>query len=193
MTLKQMDDTIQSYCELIAEGDAELCADCRIKHLCDKCNGEFDKYPDILTQAYAIVGVTPDNWCCDGCIHDSNELDEYPCTKCKANTVHSDPNYDVTPWLWTPANKQVPVIETEMVTGSTPNENNPVTHPSHYTQGNIECIDAMVSAFGKEATANFCHLNAFKYLWRTEHKNGLQDIDKAIWYLNKYKELKSCG
>jgi hypothetical protein len=70
---------------------------------------------------------------------------------------------------------------------------NPVAHPSHYNQGNIECIDAMVAAFGKEAVATFCHINAFKYLWRTEHKNGLQDIDKAIWYLNKYKELKASG
>ena len=64
-----------------------------------------------------------------------------------------------------------------------------VTHPDHYNQGGIECIDAMVSAFGKEATAHFCIINAFKYCWRSEHKNGFEDIDKAIWYLNKYKEL----
>lgn len=68
---------------------------------------------------------------------------------------------------------------------------NPVSHPSHYTQGNIQCIEAMESAFGKEAVAIWCKLNAFKYIWREEHKNGIQDIDKAIWYLNKYKELKS--
>lgn len=66
-----------------------------------------------------------------------------------------------------------------------------VHHPSHYNQGGIECLDAMMAAYGKEATATFCLTNAFKYLWRTEHKNGIQDIDKAIWYLNKYKELKS--
>ena len=66
---------------------------------------------------------------------------------------------------------------------------NPVSHPSHYTQGGIECIDAMESAFGKEAVENFCLCNAFKYIWRNKHKNGLEDIDKAIWYLNKFKEL----
>lgn len=65
-----------------------------------------------------------------------------------------------------------------------------VTHPSHYTQGGIECIDAMVAAFGKEAVAHFCQCNAFKYIWRSELKNGIQDIDKAMWYLNKYEELK---
>lgn len=67
---------------------------------------------------------------------------------------------------------------------------NPVSHPSHYTQGGIECIQAMEAAYGKETTAHFCICNAFKYLWRTEHKNGKEDIDKAIWYLTKYKELK---
>lgn len=69
------------------------------------------------------------------------------------------------------------------------NENNPVSHPSHYTQGSIECIDAMVAAFGEEAVATWCKLNAFKYLWRERHKNGIQDMDKARWYLTKYMEF----
>ena len=69
---------------------------------------------------------------------------------------------------------------------------NPVTYPSHYTQGKVQCIEAMESAFGKEAVAIWAKLNAFKYIWRAEHKNGMEDIDKAIWYLNKFKEL-TCG
>ena len=64
-----------------------------------------------------------------------------------------------------------------------------VNHPAHYNQGNIECIDAMLSAFGKEAVMNFCLCNAFKYLWRTKNKNGMEDIKKAIWYLEKMEEL----
>lgn len=68
--------------------------------------------------------------------------------------------------------------------------NDNVQHPAHYTQGNIECIDAMVAAFGKEAVANFCKLNAFKYNWRSDLKNHTEDIEKAIWYLNKYLELE---
>ena len=67
---------------------------------------------------------------------------------------------------------------------------NPVSHPSHYTHGGIECIDAMESAFGKEAVSHFCICNAFKYVFRHEHKNGKEDIEKAEWYLKKYKELK---
>ena len=68
---------------------------------------------------------------------------------------------------------------------------NNVNHPSHYNQGGIECIDAMVAAYGKEAVENFCLCNAFKYVWRNRDKNGFEDIDKAIWYLNKIKELCS--
>lgn len=64
-----------------------------------------------------------------------------------------------------------------------------VEHPSHYNQGSIECIDAMEEAFGTYAVLMFCVCNAFKYVWRHSRKNGLEDIKKAIWYLNKYLEL----
>ena len=70
--------------------------------------------------------------------------------------------------------------------GVTPKDN--VNHPSHYTQGNIECIDAI-----KEATKHltgieaFCVGNVYKYLWRCELKNGDEDVDKAEWYFKKFK------
>lgn len=66
-----------------------------------------------------------------------------------------------------------------------------VDHPTHYNQGGIECWDAMEAAYGKDAVKTFCKLNAFKYIWRADSKNGLEDINKAINYLNKYKELNS--
>lgn len=65
-----------------------------------------------------------------------------------------------------------------------------VDHPRHYSSGSIECIDAMESAFGKEKVISFCHLNAFKYIWRSQHKDGNTDIEKAIWYLQKELSLK---
>ena len=63
-------------------------------------------------------------------------------------------------------------------------------HPSHYTSGSIECIDAMIETQGVEAVKNFCICNAFKYLWRHDKKNGVEDIKKAAWYLNKFIELE---
>jgi hypothetical protein len=65
-----------------------------------------------------------------------------------------------------------------------------VNHPSHYKNGNIECIEAMIDVFGKDKVAAFCELNAFKYQWRANNKGtDIQDKKKAIWYLNKYIKL----
>lgn len=65
-----------------------------------------------------------------------------------------------------------------------------VNHPKHYQGSKYECIDVMADVFGKEKTAVFCELNAFKYQWRADKKGAsLQDKKKAIWYLNKYIEL----
>lgn len=64
----------------------------------------------------------------------------------------------------------------------------PVNHPAHYTSGGIECIDAMQAAFGAEVVKDFCLCNAFKYLWRHRNKNGVEDLKKARWYLNRLIE-----
>ena len=54
-----------------------------------------------------------------------------------------------------------------------------VDHPTHYNQGDIECIDAMLAAGGQDAVKNFCHLSCFKYLWRFQHtRNGVEDFKK---------------
>ena len=60
-----------------------------------------------------------------------------------------------------------------------------VNRPAHYTSGGIECIDAMQAAFGDEAVKDFCLCNAFKYLWRHHNKNGVEDLKKCRWYLNR--------
>lgn len=61
-----------------------------------------------------------------------------------------------------------------------------VNHPSHYTQGKVECIDALEAAttnkLGIEAV---CVANIVKYLWRYEAKAGLEDVRKARWYLDR--------
>lgn len=67
--------------------------------------------------------------------------------------------------------------------------NDPVNHPSHYADSKVECIDAMEQVFGAEAVKNFCLCNAFKYHWRHDQKNGEEDLRKAAWYMDKYKEI----
>lgn len=67
-----------------------------------------------------------------------------------------------------------------------------VNHPSHYTQGGIECIDAIKAAtVGKKPMEAVCVANVVKYLWRYEEKNGLEDVKKARWYLERLiKEME---
>ena len=66
----------------------------------------------------------------------------------------------------------------------------PVSRPAHYASTKVECIDAMKAVFGDAAVQDFCLLNTFKYLWRRKDKgNKQQDIDKALWYFDKFKEI----
>lgn len=71
------------------------------------------------------------------------------------------------------------------------NNKDNVNHPSHYETGKFECIDVMIETQGVEAVKSFCICNAFKYLYRHCKKNGLEDVNKAIWYLNKFVELEN--
>ena len=64
-----------------------------------------------------------------------------------------------------------------------------VNHPQHYNNGGIECIDALAAATeGLQGIEAFCTANAIKYLWRWKWKNGKEDLDKAIWYIEHLKK-----
>ena len=60
----------------------------------------------------------------------------------------------------------------------------PVNHPSHYTQGGIECIEAIKASMTTEAFEGYCKGNILKYLWRWEKKGGVEDLCKAAVYMN---------
>lgn len=68
-----------------------------------------------------------------------------------------------------------------------------VEHPSHYCRGGIECIDAIEASLGKDEFAGFLRGNIIKYVWRYKDKNGLEDLKKAQWYLNKLIEVVKNG
>ena len=60
-----------------------------------------------------------------------------------------------------------------------------VNHPPHYTQGGIECIDAIQAALTADEFRGYCKGNALKYVWRERNKGGDQDLRKAEWYLKR--------
>ena len=65
-----------------------------------------------------------------------------------------------------------------------------VNRPSHYRKGKVECIDAIKSATG-DGYQFYLQGNVIKYMWRFNHKNGLEDLQKAQWYLSELMKLKN--
>ena len=63
----------------------------------------------------------------------------------------------------------------------------PVTHPSHYTQGKIEVLDFIL-----DQDLPYLAGNIVKYICRYRFKNGVEDLQKAEFYLKRLiKELKT--
>lgn len=62
----------------------------------------------------------------------------------------------------------------------------PVNSPAHYTQGDIECIDAIESMLGARGFEAFLRGQVMKYMWRLRGKGeALENAYKANWYLNR--------
>lgn len=76
-------------------------------------------------------------------------------------------------------------------------ENEPLSHdvvnnPNHYKRGDIECFDALKSSMTKEQLLGHLKATAISYLWRYDLKNGVEDVKKAKWYVDRMvKELEN--
>jgi len=75
------------------------------------------------------------------------------------------------PWA---TKEEPPVIQTDLV-----------NHPPHYTDGGIECIEAIEAALTNEEFRGYCKGNCMKYTWRERHKGGTESLKKAQWYLDR--------
>lgn len=61
-----------------------------------------------------------------------------------------------------------------------------VNHPPHYTQGAVECIDALDAAVtGCPPDEAVCVANVIKYVWRYKDKTPVESLKKARWYLDR--------
>tara|TARA_R100001086_G_scaffold70939_3_gene34003 strand:- start:1220 stop:1477 length:258 start_codon:yes stop_codon:yes gene_type:complete len=67
-----------------------------------------------------------------------------------------------------------------------------VNNPKHYNQAGIECIDAIRAATG-DGFEYYLQGNILKYLWRYRYKNGVEDLNKAQWYLKLLIEEKDAS
>ena len=131
---------------------------------CDTCKlkNVYDKETAEFTDNYSCVFNAMDNKMLDKIYGWYKELYLAACENAQDSCCNKEPNIDM------------------------------VNHPAHYTQGGIECIDALKAAtVSKTGIEAICTANAIKYLWRYEEKNGIEDVKKARWYIDRLiKELE---
>ena len=132
---------------------------------CDKCEllKKYDKETKDWIDAYACVFHEMSDDMLNKCYSWYKEIDQASCENVEAKCCNKESNVDM------------------------------VNHPAHYTQGGIECIDALKAAtVSKTGIEAVCTANAIKYLWRYEEKNGIEDVKKARWYIDRLiKELEN--
>ena len=64
-----------------------------------------------------------------------------------------------------------------------PFDDDVIDKPIHYNQGNIEVSDFII-----DQNMNFLEGNIIKYVSRYKTKNGIEDLEKAQWYLKQLIE-----
>ena len=132
---------------------------------CTDCplSKKYDKETDEYTDTYCCVFDEMSDEMLDKCYNWYKEIKQENCENAEAKCCEVEPDADM------------------------------VNHPSHYTQGGIECIDALKAAtVSKTGIEAVCTANVIKYLWRYEEKNGIEDVKKARWYIDRLiKELEN--
>ena len=132
---------------------------------CDDCElmKKYDRDTSEFTDQYSCIFHKMSDDMLNKCYSWYKEIDQSSCENAEDSCCNKEPNADM------------------------------VNHPSHYTQGGIECIDCIKSAtVGKVGIEAFCVGNAIKYLFRYEEKNGIEDVKKARWYIDRLiKELEN--
>ena len=63
-----------------------------------------------------------------------------------------------------------------------------VNSPAHYGKGTIECIEYIEDFLTTEEYIGYLRGNIAKYLHRFRYKNGIEDLRKAEWYLNRLSQ-----
>ena len=69
------------------------------------------------------------------------------------------------------------------------NSTDMVNSPAHYNKAGIETIDIIQSVTG-DGFETYLQGNILKYICRYKYKNGVEDLEKARWYLNRLIETK---
>jgi len=66
-------------------------------------------------------------------------------------------------------------------------------NPSHYKDNGIECIEYIKERLPNDAFLGYLNGNVIKYTHRWKDKNGIEDLRKARWYLDRLIEEQCNG
>lgn len=148
-------------------GKEYKCAECKYEHLsecehpCSVCKWKERNLAFFVKLDYF---EPKEEKGCNKCKYEHDSAIDEPCVDCSKSTSHFEPKEH--------------------------DEKDMVNHPQHYNREEvIECIDEMITVFGKEIVACFCLCNTWKYRYRASEKGHKEDLAKSNYYMSKYKEL----
>ena len=212
MTIEEKALMIEKYCDSIDD-----CCECAIRNRSFTCYSDWEYYPNDIEKNYEIIfGNAEDtkdtdeeekmtigekaekikeycnsNICCSNCaIKNRCNGDFITAVYEKAknvnnnslsNTYDIEKNYEII--FGTASDTKDEKVEKE--------SEDMVNHPSHYTHGGVECIDAITSALSsyEDSVDSWLVGQVIKYLWRAPLKGKYEeDIKKAQFYLNRLVE-----
>lgn len=128
---------------------------------------------------------------CTECKYEHDSSIDEPCVSCSKSTNHFEPkehssNCTISVKECNKAFKNEDYGYEEISN----DEIDMINHPQHYNRdGAMECIDEMITVFGKDIVACFCLCNVWKYRYRASYKGHEEDLSKSDYYMAKYKEL----
>lgn len=211
MTIEEKARMIEKYCDSITD-----CSECAIRDNVFTCYGNYDVFPEEIEKNYEIIFGNAEDTDDEKKSEDDEEkmtiaekaekIKEYCnsnyCSNCaiknrctsdfiatiyeKAENINSNSllnSYDI--------EKNYEIIFGNDSEAKKEKAEDMVNHPSHYTSGGVECIDAITSALSSYEDPVDAWLvgQVIKYLWRAPLKGKYdEDIHKAQFYLNRLVE-----
>ena len=205
MTIEEKAIEIEKYCDSIGD-----CSECAINNSEDGsfvCYSKWDEYPNEIEKNYEIIFGKAD----DTEEKKKTEDEEEKMTieeKAKMIEKHCDsmPSCSACPigckdgsfvcfsdWEDYPNDieRNYEIIFGKASETKEKKAEDMVNHPSHYTHGGVECIDAITSALSsyEDSVDSWLVGQVIKYLWRAPLKGKYdEDIKKAQFYLNRLVE-----
>ena len=209
MTVKEKALMIEKYCDSIDD-----CSECAINNSEDGsfvCFGKWDEYPNEIEKNYEIIfGNAEDTEDEKKIEHEEEKMtieekakmiekhcDSMP--SCSACPIGSKDGSFVCFSDWEDYPNDIEKNYEIIFGNAEDTEENKVeektedmvNHPSHYTSGGVECIDAITSALSsyEDSVDSWLVGQVIKYLWRAPLKGKYEeDIKKAQFYLNRLVE-----